>query len=251
MPRIPAAELESSAACKALQRRITQTSIETRPGDRIGGLSEEAACSYRSVGRRAKSPGPCYVVEVGETRFLVDCGMHRGATRRRRSTSSPSPSTRGDRLRPAHPRPHRPLGQAAPAGASRASPAPSTPRRPPATWPRSCCSTPPTSRRWRPSGAPARPAGPGARAPEPLYTQDDARKTIRLLKPVDYAEPVAAGPRRDRGRSTTPGTSWARPSWSCDSRTRGRRSRCCSAATWASRTSPSSATRRSSSRPTT
>ena len=35
----------------------------------------------------------------------------------------------------------------------------------------------------------------GRRAVEPLYTQDDARKTIRLLKPVDYATPVAAGSR--------------------------------------------------------
>ena len=91
----------------------------------------------------------------------------------------------------------------------------------------------------------------GRRGVEPLYDQDDARKTIPLLKPVDYGKPQGVGSRRDRGlprRRAHPGLGLP------GAAARGaaaRRSRCSSAATSASPTSPSSATRRSSSRPTT
>ena len=43
-----------------------------------------------------------------------------------------------------------------------------------------------------PQGPAGRPAGV-----EPLYDQDDARKTIPLLKPVDYGKPTGVGSRRD------------------------------------------------------
>jgi len=138
--------------------------------------------------------GSCYVVEVGVTRFLVDCGMHQGGEKEEALNFAPfafdpleldfvllthahiDHSGRVPRLVKE--------GYSAPVYA-----------------------TPPTcdlveimlldsayiqemDAEWRTRKA----RRAGRRNVEPLYDQEDARKAIRLLKPVEYSKPVALAP---------------------------------------------------------
>ena len=138
--------------------------------------------------------GSNYVVEVGQTRFLVDCGMHQGGDKEEALNFAPFPYDPAEiafvLLTHAHidhsgrlPRLVR-EGYSGPIYA-----------------------TSPTcdlaeimlldsayiqemEAEWR-----TRKASRAGRGPtEPLYTQDDARKTIQLLKPVDYSKSVDLAP---------------------------------------------------------
>jgi metallo-beta-lactamase family protein len=138
--------------------------------------------------------GSNYVVEVGQTRFLVDCGMHQGGDKEEALNFAPFPYDPAEigfvLLTHAHidhsgrlPRLVR-EGYSGPIYA-----------------------TSPTcdlaeimlldsayiqemEAEWRTRKA----SRAGRGATEPLYTQDDARKTIRQLKPVDYSKPVDLAP---------------------------------------------------------
>jgi metallo-beta-lactamase family protein len=138
--------------------------------------------------------GSCYVVEVGPTRFLVDCGMHQGGEKEEALNFARFPFEPREiafvLLTHAHidhsgrlPRLVR-AGYAGPIYA-----------------------TSPTcdlaeimlldsayiqemEAEWRTRKA--RRAGHGG--PEPLYDQEDARRTARLFRPVEYREPLHPAP---------------------------------------------------------
>ncbi len=139
--------------------------------------------------------GSNYIVEVGQTRFLVDCGMHQGGEREEALNFEPFPFDPREiafvLLTHAHidhsgrlPRLVR-EGYSGPIYATSAT-----------------CDLAEImlldsayiqemEAEWRTRKA----RRAGRRGLEPLYDQDDARRTIRLLKPVDYSAPLhpAAG----------------------------------------------------------
>jgi metallo-beta-lactamase family protein len=134
--------------------------------------------------------GSNYVVEVGQTRFLVDCGMHQGGEKEEALNFAPFQFDPGEiafvLLTHAHIDHSGRLPRLVRAGYSGP-----------------IYATAPTcdlaeimlldsayiqemEAEWRTRKA-RRAGHPG---PEPLYTQDDARKTIRLFRPVDYHSPL-------------------------------------------------------------
>lgn len=138
--------------------------------------------------------GSNYVVEVGKTRFLVDCGMHQGGQKEEGLNFAPFPYDPGEiafvLLTHAHidhsgrlPRLVR-EGYSGPIYAT--SP--------------TCDLTEimlldsayiqEMESEWRTRKA--RRAGRSGQ--EPLYTQDDARKAIRLLRPIEYSSPLTPAP---------------------------------------------------------
>ena len=138
--------------------------------------------------------GSNYVVEVGQTRFLVDCGMHQGGEKEEALNFAPFPFDPEEiafvLLTHAHIDHSGRLPRLVRAGYSGP-----------------IYATSPTcdlaeimlldsayiqemEAEWRTRKA--RRAGRGG--PEPLYDQEDARKTIRLLKPVEYSKPVQLAP---------------------------------------------------------
>jgi metallo-beta-lactamase family protein len=134
--------------------------------------------------------GSNYVVEVGQTRFLVDCGMHQGGDKEEALNFAPFPYDPAEiafvLLTHAHIDHSGRLPRLVRAGYSGP-----------------IYATSPTcdlaeimlldsayiqemEAEWRTRKA----SRAGRRGIEPLYTQDDARKTIQLLKPVEYSTPV-------------------------------------------------------------
>lgn len=138
--------------------------------------------------------GSNYVVEVGKTRFLVDCGMHQGGDKEEALNFAPFPYDPAEIdfvvLTHAHIDHSGRLPRLVRAGFSGP-----------------IYATPPTcdlaaimlldsayiqemEAEWRTRKA----RRAGRRAHEPLYTQDDARKTIRLLRPMEYHTPADLAP---------------------------------------------------------
>lgn len=138
--------------------------------------------------------GSNYVVEVGSTRFLVDCGMHQGGDREERQNFAPFPYDLDEidfvLLTHAH------IDHSG-----------RLPRLVREGYDGPIYATSPTcdlaeimlldsayiqemEAEWRTRKA----KRAGRRDVEPLYTQDDARKTIRLLKPVEYDKPIQLAP---------------------------------------------------------
>ncbi len=138
--------------------------------------------------------GSNYVVEVGKTRFLVDCGMHQGGDKEEALNFAPFPYDPAEidfvLLTHAHIDHSGRLPRLARAGFSGP-----------------VYATPPTcdlaeimlmdsayiqemEAEWRTRKA----SRAGRRGIEPLYTQDDARKTLRLFRPVEYGKPADLAP---------------------------------------------------------
>ncbi len=138
--------------------------------------------------------GSNYVVEVGQTRFLVDCGMHQGGEKEEALNFAPFPFDPKEiafvLLTHAHIDHSGRLPRLVRAGYSGP-----------------IYATGPTcdladimlldsayiqemDAEWRVRKA----QRAGRRGPEPLYDQEDARKTIRLLKPLEYSKPVQLAP---------------------------------------------------------
>ncbi len=138
--------------------------------------------------------GSCYVVEVGETRFLVDCGMHQGGDKEFAQNFEPFPfdpqSLDFVLVTHAHIDHSGRLPRLVKQGFK--NPIYSTPatcdlaeimlldsayiQEMEAEW---------QTRKAQRAGRPAA---------EPLYDQDDARRAIALLKPVEYAKPTQLAP---------------------------------------------------------
>ncbi len=138
--------------------------------------------------------GSNYLVAVGETRFLVDCGMHQGGDEQEADNFAPFPYDPGELafvlLTHAHidhsgrlPRLVK-QGFAGPIHATSAT-----------------CDLAEImlldsayiqemEAEWRTRKA----RRAGRRVREALYTQDDAREAIRLLKPARYSQPLELGP---------------------------------------------------------
>ena len=138
--------------------------------------------------------GSNYVVEVGKTRFLVDCGMHQGGDKEEALNFAPFAYDPREiafvLLTHAHIDHSGRLPRLVKAGFSGP-----------------IYATSPTcdlaeimlldsayiqemEAEWRTRKA----RRAGRSGPEPLYTQDDARKAIGLLKPVDYSTPLTPAP---------------------------------------------------------
>jgi metallo-beta-lactamase family protein len=138
--------------------------------------------------------GSNYVVEVGKTRFLVDCGMHQGGDKEEALNFAPFVYDPREiafvLLTHAHIDHSGRLPRLVKDGFSGP-----------------IYATSPTcdlseimlldsayiqemEAEWRTRKA----RRAGRSGPEPLYTQDDARKAIRLLRPVDYSAPLTPAP---------------------------------------------------------
>ena len=138
--------------------------------------------------------GSNYVVEVGKTRFLVDCGMHQGGEKEEALNFAPFSYDPREiafvLLTHAHIDHSGRLPRLVRAGFSGP-----------------IYATSPTcdlaeimlldsayiqemEAEWRTRKA----QRAGRKGQEPLYTQDDARKTIRLFRPVDYSAPLTPAP---------------------------------------------------------
>ncbi len=138
--------------------------------------------------------GSNYVVEVGQTRFLVDCGMHQGGEKEEALNFAPFTFDPGEiafvLLTHAHIDHSGRLPRLVRAGYSGP-----------------IYATSPTcdlaeimlldsayiqemDAEWRTRKA----RRAGRRGLEPLYDQEDARKTIRLLKPLEYSKPIRLAP---------------------------------------------------------
>ncbi len=147
------------------------------------------------IGAAREVTGSCYVVEVGETRFLVDCGMHQGGDREEALNFDPFPFDPAELdfmlLTHAH------IDHSG-----------RIPRLVKKGFAKPIYATLPTSdlaeimlldsayiqeneAEWRTRKA----RRAGRRDIAPLYTEDDARRAIRLFEPVDYgaAKELAPG----------------------------------------------------------
>ena len=138
--------------------------------------------------------GSCYVVEVGETRFLVDCGMHQGGDKEFAMNFEPFPfdPLSLDFVVVTH---------------AHIDHTGRLPRLVKEGFKKPIYSTPATcdlveimlldsayiqemEAEWQTRKA----ERAGRQAVEALYDQDDARRAIALLKPVDYAQPTQLAP---------------------------------------------------------
>ena len=170
--------------------------------------------------------GSCYWWASGDTRFLVDCGMHQGGDKEDALNFEPlrlRPAR--DRFRGAHSRAHRPLGPVAPAGQEGL-------RRPHLRDSRhldlveimllDSAYIQEMEAEWQTRKAErAGRRGGGSRS----MTQEDAAQDLAPVQ-AGRATPSAnaTGSGGDASRSTTPGTSWGRRSWSCSWKRAARRS---------------------------
>jgi len=146
------------------------------------------------TGAAREVTGSCYLVEVGAARFLVDCGMHQGGDREEALNFAPFPFDPAELdfmlLTHAH------IDHSG-----------MIPRLVKKGFERPIYATPPTSdlaeimlldsayiqeneAEWRTRKA----RRAGRREVEPLYTEDDARRAIRLFRPVDYGAPKELAP---------------------------------------------------------
>ncbi len=145
------------------------------------------------LGAAREVTGSCYLVEVGQTRFLVDCGMHQGGDDEEALNFEPFPFEPSSLdfmlLTHAH-IDHSGL----------------IPRLVKQGFGKPIYTTAPSSdlveimlldsayiqeteAEWRTRKA----RRAGRQSIDPLYTEEDARKAIGLLRPVDYNEPVHLG----------------------------------------------------------
>jgi metallo-beta-lactamase family protein len=145
-------------------------------------------------GAAGEVTGSCYLVEVGETRFLVDCGMHQGGDKEFARNFEPFPfDPRSlDFVVVTH---------------AHIDHSGRLPRLVKQGFKNPICCTPATcdlveimlldsayiqemEAEWQTRKA----QRAGRRAVEPLYDQDDARRAIALLKPVEYETPTLLSP---------------------------------------------------------
>jgi metallo-beta-lactamase family protein len=138
--------------------------------------------------------GSCYVVEVGETRFLVDCGMHQGGDKEFAQNFEPFPfdPLSLDFVVVTH---------------AHIDHSGRLPRLVKQGFKKPIYSTPATcdlveimlldsayiqemEAEWQTRKA----QRAGRRAVEPFYDQEDARRTVPLLKPIEYAKPTQLAP---------------------------------------------------------
>ncbi len=146
------------------------------------------------TGAAREVTGSCYVVEVGETRFLVDCGMHQGGDREEALNFDPFPfdPLELDFMLLTH---------------AHIDHSGRIPRLVKKGFAKPIYATPPTTdlaeimlldsayiqeneAEWRTRKA----RRAGRRDVAPLYTEDDAGRAIRLLTAVDYGAPRELAP---------------------------------------------------------
>ncbi len=146
------------------------------------------------TGAAREVTGSCYLVEVGATRFLVDCGMHQGGDREEALNFAPFPfdPVELDFMLLTHA--HIDHSGMIPRLVKKGFEGP-------------VYATPPTSdlaeimlldsayiqeneAEWRTRKA----RRAGRREIEPLYTEDDAHRAIRLFRPVGYGAPKELAP---------------------------------------------------------
>jgi len=138
--------------------------------------------------------GSNYVVEVGQTRFLVDCGMHQGGDKEEALNFAPFPFDPGEiafvLLTHAHIDHSGRLPRLVRAGYSGPIYATSPTCDLAEIMLLDSAYIQETEAEWRTRKA----RRAGRQGLEPLYDQEDARKTIRLLKPLEYSKPVRLAP---------------------------------------------------------
>ena len=186
-------------------RRQYETVYEVNRGRRLGARPvpvtldpRRSDVQFRCAARHVRSRVPATLVEVGDSRFLVDCGMHQGGDKELPSTSSRSPSIPGRSTSSCSPTristTRAGLPRLVKQGFSEAHIRHSGHLRPGGDH---------AARLGVHPGDGGRVADPqsAARGPqsgsEPLYDQDDARRAIALLKPVEYSTAHPARSRRD------------------------------------------------------
>jgi metallo-beta-lactamase family protein len=138
--------------------------------------------------------GSNYVVEVGKTRFLVDCGMHQGGDKEEALNFVPFSYDPDEiafvLLTHAHIDHSGLLPRLVRSGFSGPIYATSPTCDLAEIMLLDSAYIQETEAEWRTRKA----NRAGRRGPDPLYTQDDARKTIKLLSPVDYKTPLDLAP---------------------------------------------------------
>ena len=144
------------------------------------------------LGAAHEVTGSQTLLTVNDRPFLVDCGMEQGANR---FENKPLP-VRPERCSASSSRtPTSTIPATCRCSTSAASAAPSTPRRRPATFCRSCCATAPTYRSRTRSGRTRKAQRRRRSSVEPVYDLEDAEGALSLLRPCRYGErlPVLEG----------------------------------------------------------